>query len=189
MATQDVNGIPSPPGGASALGSVARNAVLWSGGSNLLRDLLQFATMLALVRLLTPEDYGRAALAQTALILISVLSFKTFIPHALQLRDPATIDWQSHFTAAIALNVFAFALTLVVAGAFSLTERYAKAALPLAVLFLSRTRCTGPFPAQPFGEAPISGCRSTDKAGLWHPATNRLARLTGAHSCFDNFDT
>jgi len=90
--------------------------------------------MLALVRILTAEDYGRAALAQTALILISVLSFKTFIPHALQLRDPDAIDWQSHFTAAIALNVFAFALTLVVAGAFSLTERYAKAALPLAVL-------------------------------------------------------
>jgi O-antigen/teichoic acid export membrane protein len=90
--------------------------------------------MLALVRLLTAEDYGRAALAQTALIFISVLSFKTFIPHALQLRDPAAIDWQSHFTAATALNVFAFALTLVVAGAFSLTEGYAKAALPLAVL-------------------------------------------------------
>jgi O-antigen/teichoic acid export membrane protein len=134
MASQDVNGITLPSGGASALGSVARSAVLWSGGSNLLRDLLQFATMLALVRLLTPEDYGRAALAQTALILISVLSFKTFIPHALQLRDPAAVDWQSHFTAAIALNVFAFALTLVVAGAFSLTERYAKAALPLAIL-------------------------------------------------------
>src|SRR5439155_13839160 len=95
---------------------------------------LQFATMLALVRLVTAEDYGRAALAQSALVLISVVSFKTFVPHALQLRDPAAVDWQSHFTAAITLNLFAFALTLAVAGVLSLSERYAKAALPLAIM-------------------------------------------------------
>lgn len=129
-----MNEASPPPRVASPLASVARGAVLWGGGSNLLHDLLQFTTMLVLVRLLTPEDYGRAALAQTALILISVVSFKTFAPHSLQLRDPAAIDWQSHFTAATALNLFAFALTLVAAGVLSLTDRYAKAALPLAVL-------------------------------------------------------
>jgi O-antigen/teichoic acid export membrane protein len=129
-----MNEVSPPPRAASPLASVARGAILWGGGSNLLHDLLQFTTMLALVRLLTAEDYGRAALAQTALILISVVSFKTFAPHSLQLRDPNTIDWQSHFTAAAAINLFAFALTLAVAGILSERERYAEAALPLAVL-------------------------------------------------------
>src|SRR5438105_4007601 len=91
-----------------SLGQAARGALLWGSGFTLLSDVVQFAVMLVLVRILSPEDYGRAGLAQTILGMVSIVSFKTFIPHALQLRDPRAIDWQAHFTAGAVLNVSLF---------------------------------------------------------------------------------
>ncbi len=92
---------------------------------------MQFGTMLILVRLLTPEDYGQVALAQSIIGLISVFSFQTFVSHALQVRNPDTIDWQSHFTAGFVINTLLFLVTLVVAWLLSLTDQYARVAYPL----------------------------------------------------------
>ena len=117
-----------------SLGTSARSSLKWAGGILLLRGALQFATMLVLVRLLTPTDYGSAALAQSIVSVFSVLSFGTFVAHALQARNPDDVDWQAHFTAAVVGNS---ALTLVALGlawALSFTSHYAAAALPLAVL-------------------------------------------------------
>jgi O-antigen/teichoic acid export membrane protein len=127
--SSDVAGVQGP-----ALAAAARGAALYGAGFTLLRDAMQFGTMLVLVRLLSPDDYGRVALGQTVLGLMSIASVKTFLPHALQHRDPSRIDWQMHFTAAIAINVSAFGITLIVAYLMSLTKHYAGAALPLAVL-------------------------------------------------------
>jgi O-antigen/teichoic acid export membrane protein len=125
----DVAGVKAP-----ALAAAARGAALYGAGFTLLRDAMQFGTMLVLVRLLSPDDYGRVALGQTVLGLMSIASMKTFLPHALQHRDPNSVDWQMHFTAGTAINVSAFGITLIVAYLLSLTKQYAGAALPLAVL-------------------------------------------------------
>ncbi len=116
------------------LGASAKSAILWSGGFTLLRDVLQFLAMLVLVRLLSPEDYGSAALAQSIIGFIAVFSFGTFILHALQVRDPAEVDWQAHFTAAVFINLMLFVLTLLIAWGLSFSATYHSAALPLAVL-------------------------------------------------------
>ncbi|MDP2829676.1 MAG: oligosaccharide flippase family protein [Sulfuricellaceae bacterium] len=116
------------------LGQAARSSILWGGGFTLLRDVAQFATMLVLVRLLTPEAYGSMALAQSIIGLVSVASFQTMASHALQLRDPADVDWQAHFTAGIVLNSALYCLTLLVAWALYFSERYHGAAWPLAGL-------------------------------------------------------
>ncbi len=116
------------------LAATARGAMLWAAGSTFICDGLQFATMLVLVRLLAPSDYGRMALAQTILSFISVFTFTTFAPHALQSRDPDAIDWQAHFTAAAVVNSAAFIVTLLVAALLSRTAKYAGSALPLTVL-------------------------------------------------------
>lgn len=118
----------------ASLGAAARASLMWAGGFTAARDVIQFATMLVLVRLLTPADYGSAALAQSILGLISVLSFGTFALHALQLRDPAGVDWQAQFTAAAVINSVLFCLTLLIAWGLWSTERYHGAALPLAGL-------------------------------------------------------
>lgn len=118
----------------SSLGASARASLLWGGGFTLLRDIAQFATMLVMVRLLSPDDYGSAALAQSIIGLISVVSFGTLVTHAFQLHDPSEVDWQAHFTAAAVINSTLFCLTLVLAWGLSFSDRYHSAALPLAGL-------------------------------------------------------
>ena len=115
-------------------GASARSSLLWGGGSTLLRDLAQLGAMLVLVRVVSPADYGSAALAQSVLGLIAVLSFNTFLLHAFQHRDPARVDWQAHFTAAVFLNTLLFGCTLCVAWFLSTTSVYSGASWPLAVL-------------------------------------------------------
>lgn len=121
---------------APSLGASARASLKWAGGIFMLRAVLQFLTMLVLVRLLTPSDYGSAALAQTIIGVFSVASFGTFVAHALQARNPADVDWQAHFTAAVVGNAALTLVTLGVAWVLSITSHYAAAALPLAVLSL-----------------------------------------------------
>ncbi len=125
---------PPAPANSQSLGATARASILWSGGFMLLRDAAQFGVMLILVRLLTPVDYGTAALAQAVIGLVAVVSFGPFSAHTLQMRKPGEIDWQAHFTAAAAINVTLAALVLALAYALSFTTRYAETALPLAAL-------------------------------------------------------
>ncbi len=70
--------------------------------------------MLVLVRLLSPEQYGAMALSQAILGIVTLIAAGTFVGHALQVRDPSTIDWQSHFTAA---TVWSAAIGLIVLSA------------------------------------------------------------------------
>jgi O-antigen/teichoic acid export membrane protein len=123
---------PNPP--ATALGASARASLLWGGGFTLMRDIAQFGVMLILVRLLTPVDYGTAALAQAIVGVVSVISYATFSSHALQLRNPDDIDWQAHFTSAAVLNTVLAGFVLVLAFGLSFSEQYTEAALPLAAL-------------------------------------------------------
>lgn len=125
--------VPSntPVGG---LGSSARKALLWSGGVTLIQDVAQFGVMLVLVRLLTPAEYGAAALAQSLMALTATISYQAFSLHALQHRNPDGIDWQSHFTAAIGVNAIASIVTLAIAAGLLMTETYRAAAFPLTAL-------------------------------------------------------
>ncbi len=120
----------------TSLGKSARAALLWGGGFTLVRDVAQFGIMLILVRLLSPEDYGTAALAQAIIGFAAIISFNTFAGHALQLRNPVAIDWQAHFTAGVIINTALVALMLTVAFALSFTERYNSVSWPLAALSL-----------------------------------------------------
>lgn len=116
------------------MGASARASILWGGGFTLARDILQFGVMLALVRLLSPSDYGSAAFAQSVVGVMAVASFGTFVLHALQLRDPDDVDWQAHFTAAVVINCILSVGVLAAAWALSFSRHYAEASAPLAVL-------------------------------------------------------
>jgi O-antigen/teichoic acid export membrane protein len=119
----------------SLVGS-ARSALVWAAGSAILRDTIQFAAMILLVRLLTPSDYGRFAIAQTIVVLISVLSSKSFVMHSLQMRDRDSVPWQSHFTASVVTNTVVSIITLFSAAALGLIPKFAGSSGPLAVLSL-----------------------------------------------------
>jgi O-antigen/teichoic acid export membrane protein len=117
-----------------SLKSSAKQSIFWGGGFTLLRDILQFAAMLVMVRLLTPEIYGSAALAQSIIGLLSVLSFNTFYLHAFQIRDPNAVDWQAHFTAAFFINISLVCVTLLIAFGLTFSRNYQSAAGPLAAM-------------------------------------------------------
>jgi O-antigen/teichoic acid export membrane protein len=117
-----------------ALAKSGRDALVYGAAFTIFRDVLQFGTMLVLVRLLSPSEYGQMTFAQAIIGVLSIGTFKAFLSHALQLSDPNAVDWQSHFSAGLILNSIFFLLTLVVAGALALTDTYRDAAVAVAVL-------------------------------------------------------
>ena len=84
---------------SAELAGKARSGVLWVTGLNVFRDVLQFGTMLVLVRLLAPKAYGEFSLISSVMVFFTVFSFRSFLEHTLQLRPGEFVDYQSHFTA------------------------------------------------------------------------------------------
>ena len=116
------------------LGQKARSAVLWNTGFNLFRDLLQFGTMLVLVRLLEPAAYGQFGLVTSVIGFISIFSFNNFIAHTLQVRDEADVHYQDHFTAGAVMAGTMFLVTNLVAFALRWFESYAPVAMLVHVM-------------------------------------------------------
>ena len=116
----------------------AGSALLWGVAFNLGRDVVQFGSMLFLVRLLSPEVYGQFALAQTVQLLLAVISIKSLAPFALQSRSPETFDWDLQFTVGAIANTIVFLITLTVAAGFYLfgSESSQTVGVVLAVMAL-----------------------------------------------------
>jgi O-antigen/teichoic acid export membrane protein len=112
----------------------ARSALAWAGGVQAFQDLAQFGAMLVLVRLLSPSEYGAMALAQAILAVVTLFGPGTFVGHALQSREPASVDWQSHYTASLAVSCLLALALLVLAGAVALPIWGKDVGLALAVL-------------------------------------------------------
>lgn len=123
-----------PEDSPSRLRDTARSSLLWGGGFTIFSDVAQFAVMLVLVRLLTPADYAVAALAQAMIGVAAVVSFQPFSYHALQARDPRTIDWQTMMTSALVMNTALSVLLLLVAAGLWFTDDYRVTAVPLAAM-------------------------------------------------------
>jgi len=102
------------------MGTQARAGVAWLTALNFFQEALQFGVMLALVRILNPRFYGEFSLANSFIGFVTVLSFRSFAEHSLQIRDPEKPDYQTLFTiggifqaaAVTILNLIAFALRL-----------------------------------------------------------------------------
>lgn len=121
----------------SNFGQKARSAVVWNTGFNLFRDLLQFGTMLVLVRLLAPEAYGQFGLVTSVIGFLSIFSFNNFIAHTIQVRDEADVHYQDHFTAGAVMAGTMFVVTNLVAVALRWFESYAAVATLVHVMSLT----------------------------------------------------
>jgi len=127
-----------------SLGTKAREAVFWTAGFSLFRDLLQFVQTLVLVRLLAPEAYGRFGLVTSVVTFFTVVSFREFLQHTLQVRDDRDLHYQDHFTAGLAIQVAMCALVNLTAVGLRWTSTYAPVAPMLhvmSVLFLLDLPC------------------------------------------------
>jgi O-antigen/teichoic acid export membrane protein len=121
----------------TSFGSKARSAVIWNAGFNLFRDLLQFGTMLVLVRLLKPESYGELAVVTSVMGFLSIFSHNNFIAHILQVKDEAGARYQEHFTAGSVIQVSIFLITNLVALALYWVPTYAPIAPFLHVMSIT----------------------------------------------------
>lgn len=121
----------------SSFGQKARSAVIWNTGFNLFRDLLQFGTMLVLVRILEPAAYGQFGLVTSVIGFLSIFSFNNFIAHTIQVRDEADVHYQDHFTAGAVMAGTMFVVTNLVAIALRWFENYAPVATLVHVMSLT----------------------------------------------------
>jgi O-antigen/teichoic acid export membrane protein len=115
----------------------ARLAVAWNTGFTVGRDVLQFALTLVLVRLLTPDAYGQFGLVVSVTGFLNILSFQSFVSHALQVRDDAEARYQEHFTAGGVIQGGLFLLTNAVALVLSFAPPYAAIAPLVHVMSLA----------------------------------------------------
>jgi O-antigen/teichoic acid export membrane protein len=128
----------------NSLGQKATSAVIWNAGFNIFRDLLQFAVMLVLVRLLAVEAYGQFSLVTSIIAFLGIFSFNSFIAHSLQVRADEEANFQQHFAAGAVLQVGMFIVTNLVALALRWIPKY-EAVAPLvhvmSVTFLLEWPC------------------------------------------------
>ena len=118
-------------------GKKARSAVIWNTGFNLFRDLLQFGSMLVLVRLLQPDSYGEFAMVTSIIGFLSIFSHNNFIAHLLQVKDEEDALYQEHFTASALLQIGIFLITNVVAMILHSKPTYAPITLYIHVMSIT----------------------------------------------------
>jgi O-antigen/teichoic acid export membrane protein len=74
--------------------------VLWVAALTILRDFVQFGSMLILVRLLEPKAYGQFGLVTSIIGFFTFISYRCVSEHMLQARPHEAIDYQTQFTSA-----------------------------------------------------------------------------------------
>lgn len=73
--------------------------IAWASVYRVFEILLGFGAMLFLVRVIAPDDYGRAGAVVGLLTLLSAFSCSLFMAEALQLADGVEPDWTLHWSA------------------------------------------------------------------------------------------
>lgn len=121
----------------SSFGKKARSAVIWNLIFNLFRDLVQFFTMIVLVRILMPASYGQFAMVTSAMGFLSIFSHSNFVAHILQVKDDVDARYQEHFTASAVIQIGIFLVSNVVATVLHWVPTYASIAPFLHVMSLS----------------------------------------------------
>ena len=110
------------------LAEKARRSVLWTTGFTVFQDVLQFGLTLTLTRLLPPEAYGKFSFVTTLIGFFTVISFREFLNHTLQVRNTEETHYQDHFTAGAVMQTSLFLLVNLIAVGLRFTATYAPVA-------------------------------------------------------------
>lgn len=108
-----------PPNQATALRNQVRRAVIWRSGSQFLAQLIQWGATFAVIRILSPADYGLFAMTQVVLLLLNMVNGYG-LASAL-IRQPVVTDQQIRqlFGLLIAVNVTLAAAQALLAPVFA----------------------------------------------------------------------
>jgi lipopolysaccharide exporter len=89
--------------------------LVWTGLLQVFLVAANFVSMIVLVRLLPPVEYGRATAATGVLALINCFNCSYFIAQALQLHEGEEPDWAAHWSAGFYIQAALFVVCNVVA--------------------------------------------------------------------------
>ena len=90
--------------------------IAWTTVYRVFEVLLGFGAMLFLVRVIAPDDYGRAGAVIGLLTLLSAFSCSMFMAEALQLPDGVEPDWTLHWSAGFYIQLALALACQAVAG-------------------------------------------------------------------------
>jgi PST family polysaccharide transporter len=90
--------------------------VAWTTVYRVVEALASFAAMLVLVRVIAPEEYGRAGAVVGVVTLLNAFSCSLFMAAALQLPDDIEPDWTLHWSAGFYIQLAVSAACQLVAG-------------------------------------------------------------------------
>jgi O-antigen/teichoic acid export membrane protein len=90
--------------------------VAWTTVYRVVEVLASFAAMLVLVRVIAPEDYGRAGVVVGVVTLLNAFSCSLFMGAALQLPDDVEPDWTLHWSAGFYIQVAVSVACQLLAG-------------------------------------------------------------------------
>ena len=106
-----------------ARGRLIAHGVFWNSAFQFFIAGVNFISMLVLVRVLVPMEYGRAAVATGVLAVLNCFNCGCFIAHAIQLGDREQPDWNLHWRAGLRIQLaLTAACNLVAAGAWFVAE-------------------------------------------------------------------
>ena len=90
--------------------------IVWNSAFQVFLVGTSFVSMLVLVRLLSPAEFGRATAATGVLALINCFNCSYFIAQAIQLREGEEPDWGAHWQAGFYIQFVLFMICNGVAG-------------------------------------------------------------------------
>lgn len=98
--------------------------IVWNSAFQVFLVGASFVSMLVLVRLLSPAEFGRATAAVGVLALINCFNCSAFIAQAIQLREGETPNWAAHWQAGFYIQLGLFVVCNCVAGLAWIFQAY-----------------------------------------------------------------
>src|SRR3546814_15852009 len=88
-----------------SLGDQVRHAVIWRSGSQILAQLVMWASTFLVIRILSPADYGLFAMTQVVLVLLAMLDGYGLASGLIQQREVTERQIRQLFGVLILLNL------------------------------------------------------------------------------------
>jgi O-antigen/teichoic acid export membrane protein len=115
------------------LRTIVLRGLAWNTGYQVLAALVQFAAMLVVVRIISPEEYGHWAVTLGILQVLSAVSIANSLSHALQLQVGEQPDWTLHWHSGNALQLANFALCNAIAAVLARGDDYRPVSVLLSI--------------------------------------------------------
>jgi teichuronic acid exporter len=101
------------------------------------RDVIQLISMLIMVRILEPKDYGILSLVMGIFGTITIFAHQNFIAYTLQVKDESEVRYQNHFTMGGFIQVSMFILANIIALSMNYWSEYENISVYVHILSLT----------------------------------------------------